>query len=156
MHIHIDILKKLADRTISYFKNDLLINIDSSYDIIEVSKIDFLDVTTLISLSSDISGTIGMSVSNKLAFIMVENFIFGEMSKEELTELSSENIAETLNITLGNILPNIDIIKNGGEINISTPKIIQTPITIINKKDDKMYLCKIQSNNETIILSYTT
>lgn len=149
-----EVLEKLAERTISYFKDDLSLDIDNNYEIINVSKIDYLDLTTIISLSSDMIGSLGMSVSNNLAFTMVESFIFGEMPKDELKELCSENLAETLNITLGNIIQELSIIKNGGKINISTPYTLNNPVTITKKKDGTMYLCKLQSNKESIILSY--
>lgn len=129
-------------------------NIDIEYKIKETSTLDNLDISTLISLSTDMVGTIGMSVSDKLAFSMIENFIFGEMTKEELTQLSSENVEETLNVILGNILSELDIVKNGGVVNISTPYTMNKPVTITKKKDGKIYLCKLNVNNETIILSY--
>jgi len=149
-----EILEKLAIRTISYFQEDLSLNIEDKYSIEETSKIDYLDISTLISLSTNMSGTVGMSVSNELSIIMIENFIFGEMSKEELSELSSENIAETLNVTLGNILHELSVVKNGGEVNISTPYTIHNSVTITKKKDGKMYVCKLKLNNEIVILSY--
>ena len=149
-----EILEKLVNRTISYFNEDLSIEVDNKFTIEEVSKIDYLDVSTLISLSTDMIGTIGMSVSNQLAFKMVESFIFGEISEKELSEHSSENVAETLNIILGNILQNLSVIKNGGKIDISTPYTMHNSVTMTKKQDGKMYLCKLKSNNEQILLSY--
>ena len=149
-----ELLEKLAKRTISYFNEDLSIKVDIKYTIEEVSKIDYLDISTLISLSKDMIGTIGMSVSNELAFNMVESFIFGEMSKKELEENSSENVAETLNIILGNILQDLNIVKSGGKINISTPYTMHNSVTMTKKQDGKMYLCKLKSNNKQILLSY--
>ena len=151
---NIEILTKLADRTISYFQEDLLLSINTSYKIEEVSEIKYFDISSLISLSSDMIGTVSMSVSNKLAFSMVENFIFGEMSKDELSELSSENVAETLNVTLGNILTELDVVKNGGKVNISTPYTMCNSVTISKKKNGKMYVCELTLNDEIIILSY--
>ena len=149
-----DILEKLANRTISYFNKDLSIEVENKYTIEEVSKINFLDISTLISLSKDMIGTIGMSVSNKLAFNMVEGFIFGEMSEKELHENSSENVAETLNIILGNIIQDLNIVKNGGKVNISTPYTMHSPVTMTKKQNGKMYLCKLKANNGQIQLSY--
>jgi len=149
-----EILTKLALRTVSYFRDELSLDIDDNFDITETDNIEYLDISTLISLSSSMNGTIGMSVSNKLANKMVENFIFGEISQEEIDELSGENVAETLNITLGNILRELDIVKKGGSIEISTPYTMHNSVTITKKKNGKMILCKIKSNDEIIILSY--
>jgi len=131
---HLELLTKLSERTISYFKEELNIIIENNYLIEEVNIIDYFDITTLIALNKDMTGTIGMSVSNKLAYNMVENFIYGEMSKEELEELSSENVAETLNVTLGNILHELTIIQNGGDIEISPPHTRQDNSFTITKK----------------------
>ncbi|MEA2018383.1 MAG: chemotaxis protein CheX [Campylobacterota bacterium] len=149
-----EILTKLANRTISYFKEELQLSIDESFEITEVDSIEYLDISTLISLSNGMSGTIGMSVSSELAYSMVEGFIFGEMDKDELEELSSENVAETLNITLGNILKDLDVVKNGASIDISTPYTMHNSVTITKKKNGKMILCKMKSNDKVIILSY--
>jgi len=149
-----EILVKLANRTIKYFQNDINLPIDNSYKISEVKIIDYFDITSLITLSLDISGTVGMSVSNELAYKMVENFIFGDILQEDIPELASGNIAETLNITLGNILKELTVIKEGGNVNISTPYTMHNSVSITKKKDGIMYLCKLKSNNEVILLSY--
>ncbi len=149
-----EILLKLATRTISYFREELQLNIDDKFEIIEVDNIEYLDISTLISLSNGMPGTIGMSVSNELAYSMVEGFIFGEMDEEELEELASENVAETLNITLGNILKELDVIKKGGSIDISTPYTMHNSVNITKKKNGTMILCMLKSKNQEIILSY--
>ena len=154
MNKQYEIIKKLAERTITYFKDELQLSVDDEFEIIEVDSIEYLDISTLISLSNGMSGTIGMSVSNELAYSMVEAFIFGEMDKDELEELSSENVAETLNITLGNILKELDVVKKGKSIDISTPYTMHNSVTITKKKNGTMVLCMLKSNNKVIILSY--
>ena len=149
-----EILTKLANRTISYFKENLELVIDDNFTIEDIEKIDYLDISTLISLSNDMAGTVGMSVSNNLAYKMVENFIFGELSTDELEALSSENVAETLNITLGNILHELEVIKNGGTVNISTPYTMHNSVCITKKKNGIMFLCHLKLNDESILLSY--
>ena len=150
-----EILEQLAIRTISYFKDDLLLDkISSDITIEDVKKIDYCDITTFIALSGQLSGTLGMSVPNDVAFDMVKNFMFGEMSEEELQELSSENIAETLNITVGNILPELEVVKAGGIVNISTPYTMHNCVTITKKKDGIMLLVKLKYEDKDILLSY--
>ena len=149
-----EILAKLADRTISYFKENLGLDVDEDFTIEDIEKINYLDISTLISLSNDMAGTIGMSVSNNLAYKMVKNFIFGELSTDELEALSSENVAETLNVTLGNILHELDVIKNGGTIDISTPYTMHNSVCITKKKNGVMFLCHLKLDDELILLSY--
>jgi len=149
-----EILVKLANRTIEYFKNVLELPIESSYEVVAVEKIDYFDITALITLSNDMSGTVGFSVSNDLAFKMAESFIIGDVSNNEMSELSSENVAETLNITLGNILQELTVIKEGGSINISAPYTMHNSVSITKKSNGIMYLCKLKSSNEVMLLSY--
>ncbi len=154
MNSECEILTKLAIRTVSYFKEELLLDIDDKFEISEVNKINYLDISTLISLSNGMTGTIGMSVSNELAYSMVEGFIFGDIDKDELEELSSENVAETLNITLGNILKELDIVKKGMSIDISTPYTMHNSVSITKKKNGTMVLCTMKVNDKIVMLSY--
>ena len=85
---------------------------------------------------------------------MVKNFNFGDIPAEEIIELASENVAETLNITLGNILKDLTIIKEGGSVNISTPYTMHNTVNITKKQNGMMYLCRLKSNEEVILLSY--
>lgn len=149
-----EVLDKLALRTIEYLRKELGMKIDDDYKIEEVDKVDYFDIAALISLSNDMVGTVGMSVTNKLATSLVEPFIYGDVTKEEIADLSSENIAETLNITFGNILKDLTVVKNGGSVTISTPYVLHNSVVITKKNNGTMYLCKLKQNNEIIILSY--
>ncbi len=149
-----EILEKLAKRTSEYLSNELSLAVGLTYNIVEVDKINYLDITTLISLSNDMSGSIGMSVSNELACEMVKNFLSPDLEEEELKEFSRENVAETLNITLGNILKELTVIKEGGTVEISTPYTMHNSVVITKKDNGCMYLCKLKVNGEIIILSY--
>ena len=149
-----EILIKLAKRTQSYFNEELGLKVDDSFTIINVDKINYFEITTLISLSNNMSGTVGMSVSSTIAKKMVRNFIYGNISEEDILELASENVAETLNITLGNILKELDVFKKGGSIDISTPYTIHNAGNIMKKKSEIMYLCTLYLDREPIYLSY--
>lgn len=155
MEFSSEILEKLALRTIEYIKKDLgMQELEDEYSIKEVDQLDFLDISTLIALSGSVKGTVGMSVSNDLAYLMVKNFIFGEVEEATLKELASENVAETLNITLGNILTDLTSVKKGDDIDISTPYTLHNSVSISKKKNGHMYLCLMRYKKEEIILSY--
>jgi len=150
-----EILVKLSNRTVKYFLDDLdLKDIKADYNLESVSSIAYQDITTFIALNGAMSGTLGMSVSNNLALKMVESFIFGDSTQEELQEMSSENVSETLNITLGNILTDLSVVQNGGRVEISTPYTMHNSVTITKKKDGIMFLSTIMYNDEKILLSY--
>ena len=155
MSIDIQILEKLSIRTIEYIKNDLSMNeISDEFTIEEVDNLVLMDISALIALSGEEKGTIGLSVSDALAKEMVKNFIYGEIAEDKLSELASENVAETLNIVLGNILNQLDSVKNGAQMDISTPYIMHNSVTISKKTDGKMYSCRLKYQDEYIILSY--
>lgn len=150
-----EILEKLSLRTISYIKQDLnMENIKDTFTIKGVQKVDYKDITTLISLSGDLTGTIGLSVSSKLAKEMVKKFVYGKVDEQTLEYLSSENVAETLNITLGNILSDLEAVKNGKIVEISTPYTMHNSVTITKKKNGTMNISILKYNNEDIIISY--
>lgn len=156
MKIDEEILTKLAIRTIEYYGQNLgMTDIKDEYLIEEVDHINYHDISTLISFSKDLSGTVGMSVSKELASEMVKNFIFGNMDENTINELASENVAETLNVTLGNILQDIDMVRSGAKVEISTPYTMHNAVEITKKKNGHMSLCKIKyGENEEIYLSY--
>lgn len=149
------VLEKLSKRLIEYMKNDLgMMEIQEDISVQSVEEIQYNDISTVISLSGNIIGTISISVSNDLAKEMVKNFIYGDIDTKTLESLVSENVAETLNITLGNIIKDLSVIQNGGKIEISTPYTMHNRVSITKKKNGKMYLSNIQYKDENIILSY--
>jgi CheY-specific phosphatase CheX len=155
MNIDEEIITKLAQRTESYLKNDLGISDIRYIDKIQVVEdIHYNDISSLISLGGDLNGTVGMSVSKEFAYTLVEQFLSDSIEKDELMGLCIENIAETLNITLGNILKDLSVTKNGGKVEISTPYTLENKVCIKKKKDGRMSFCELKVNNETIIISY--
>ncbi len=70
------------------------------------------------------NSTIFIGASKKLALKLIEQFISADYDKETLSLLKIENLSELLNIVVGNILQDLDIIKNGGKVDISTPVIL--------------------------------
>ena len=150
-----EILEKLVKRTTEYLQNDMGIDInDSCTTIKSVDQIEYFDITAHIALSSDIRATVGMSTSNKFACTLVKKFLSIEIAPSEMAELAAENIAETLNITMGNILKDLTVMKEGGNINISIPHTLYNAVVVKRKKNGMMYISKLRSNDEEILLSY--
>jgi len=154
-NIEEEILTKLSNRIIGYLKDDLSMqDIENSFTIEDVSKIDYKDITTFIALNGAMKGTVGMSVPSSLALQMVEGFIFGDYDKSELKDMSIENVAETLNITLGNILTDLSVVQNGSSVDISTPYTMHNSTTITKKSDGIMFVATLTYNDQQILLSY--
>lgn len=148
-------LELLSKRIIEYIKEHLnMEKIDSNFTIKEVSKVEYNDISTFISLSGDLSGTIGLSISNNFSILLVKSFIFGEVDEATLRELATENVAETLNITLGNIIKDLEEVKVGGKVDISTPYTLHNSVSITKKENGTMYLSQIKYLDEIIIVSY--
>jgi CheY-specific phosphatase CheX len=152
---HKTTLEMLSKRIIEYIKDDLeLRDVAENFTLDEVSAIQYNDISTFISLSGDLTGTIGLSISNSLAKILVTNFIYGEIDENILTDLASENVSETLNITLGNIIKDLEVVKQGGKVDISTPYTLHNSVHITKKKNGTMYVSQIRYLDEIIIVSY--
>ena len=150
-----EILEKLTLRTISYLKDDLGLSYEnkSSFEIEEVKQINYHKQVALISLKGDIVGTIGMSISHEFAYDIAKAFVFGDCEDEELQELLHESSKEVLNVTIGNIISDLDIVRNGGKVDISPP--FDCDKSVLVKTNEKiMCISKIKYNNQDIILSY--
>jgi len=150
----LDLLDKLSLRTISYFKEVLNIDIESKFSIQKVESLEINNISVTIDLTNDMNGTVYMGVSNSFALEIAKDYIDEEMSNEEIIELSCGNIAETLNITLGNILKDLAIMKSGGVVGISAP-VIQNNKNLINKDNNsKILLSKLKYKKKEILLGY--
>jgi CheY-specific phosphatase CheX len=149
-----EVLEKLSQRTIEFFSDDLSISIEQLGNLKEVDEINYNDITTLISLTGDIGGTVGMSVSSDFSKVMAEAFLFGDATQEEIDDLSTESVAETLNVTLGNIIDKLSIIQNGGKVDILSPYTMHNSVTITKKKNGFMLISKLKFDKYDIILSY--
>ena len=158
MSYHKEILEKLSIRTISYFKDDLSMpyDIDINFKIEEVDKVDYLTDIAFISFSGDLNGTSGMSISRQLAFDIAKAFVYGEMEDDEIEELSRESVKEVLNVVIGNIISDLEIVQKGGKVDISVPLNIPGPTTINKKENGKMFVSKLKYNDTSVILSYFT
>ncbi len=148
-----DILEKLAKRTASYLEELLPLSISGDFKIEKIDTIEYLDNSSFITFSNGISSTVGMSVSNGLASQITKAFIFGEPTKDEIIQLKQECIKEVLNITVGNIISDLELVKSGAIVNISTPFTTEKESTI-KRKEKKRLQIKLQINNTSIILFY--
>ena len=148
----IDILEKLSQRTISYYDEYLNNKIDSKINIEEVDYLENLGKSVVIPLTDDMDGSVFMSISNEHANTLIADYIDESMSKVEVEELSENNLEELLNITLGNILKDLEIMKKGGLVGIKTPIIVKDNIT--KEENSKILISKLKYNNEDIILGY--
>lgn len=147
------ILEKLSQRICEYFSIHLDLHIQSHYQIKSVERIHFSNATALISLTDSANkATIAMSVSNLFVQLMLVRFLNGNLPNADLIELSHENLAETLNITLGNIIE--DLPPKCGEINISTPYLMNNQIIIHKREFAQMYISELKIGEERILISY--
>jgi len=147
-----ELLEKLSLRTISYYNEELSIELDKNIEVKEVKNLELLDISVIIPLTNDMDGTVYMSISKEHAISLISEYIDETMSEDEINELSEGNLQELLNITLGNILKDLNIMKNGGSVGIKTPSMLDDEIL----KDDnsRMLISKINYKNEDIILGY--
>jgi two-component system chemotaxis sensor kinase CheA len=148
----IELLQKLSSRTISYYHEELNMNINTTIKIKEIKKLKLLDISVAIPLTNDMDGTVYMSVSNKHARLLINDFIDDSMDDCEIKELAEGNIQELLNITLGNILKDLNIMKNGGVVGIKIPSIINSELE--NEDNSRILISELNLNNENIILGY--
>ena len=150
----LEILEKLVLRTKNYFHNELGLDIDENDVIKAVDEIHFLYTSAFVSLSNGCSGTIGISIQRSLIAPITENLMFCSITEDEIDEYAQDCTSEILNITLANTIQTLDIVKNGGEVTITTPYVIKESTTLIKKKDGNMFICELDVDGAKILLSY--
>jgi len=148
-----ELLNKLTKRTIEYISKDLAMNeVEETFEIANEESLQLLDISTQIKLSGYMEGSIVLSISNTLAIELAKNSIFGELEESLLQELAGENTAEILNIVLGNVLMQLEGVKDGKSLEISAPKTTQNSYVI--KKEKELLFSVLNYKNENIILGY--
>ena len=146
------ILESLAKRVIAYLGNDLQLNVQKTSQASTTDKIKFSNQTACISISGVAEATIALSTSYRLSELVLRNFINIDIFDNELHEFSQASLAETLNITLGNIIEELS--NEYGTINISSPFFLENEQIISKNEKSEMYLIEIMIENERMILSY--
>jgi CheY-specific phosphatase CheX len=144
-----EVLEKFTIRLISYLKTELNIKqIDENFTIRCVDGLYHQKNIVYISFIGDIDAIIGLSVSHNLATLMLKHFFTEELDQESIDELAVQTVEEVLNIVAGNIIQHLDVVKNGGTIEISPP------YKEISKTYRNIYLSRIRYGDENIEVSY--
>jgi CheY-specific phosphatase CheX len=145
----------LSKRTCEYCINDLSLEIDDTSPIPQnLDSFSLASYTALINLKNDMDGTIGLSASTSLAKFMVGQFMFGEVSDEEVEEMAGETVAEILNVVVGNIIKDLPKVKAGGKVDISTPLVMNKTLKISKPQDGIMIISQFNTNHGALVLSY--
>ncbi|MCK5294653.1 MAG: chemotaxis protein CheX [Arcobacteraceae bacterium] len=148
-----DLLEKLSLKTISYYEENLNIKLDTKFIIEEVDLIKVDKKSILIPLTNDMDGIVYMGISNTHAIELISQYLDDSMTEDEIEEIAISNLAETLNITLGNILKDLNIMKNGGIVGIEVP-IINDNKNITKDENSKIIVSKLKYKDEEIQLGY--
>ena len=97
-------------------------------------------------------GVVYMGISDNHAYELIEGYLDDSIGDDDVEEIMMSNLAETLNITLGNILKDLNIMKNGGIVGIKPPVVNNKNIT--KDENSKIIVSKLKYNNEEIKLAY--
>jgi|GEM_PF-4097137 len=146
------ILERLGKRVVEYLGNDLQLNIQNIGQIESVTEILFSNQTACITLSNHQNATLSISTSYKLSELILRNFINIDIFNDDICEFSQASLAETLNITLGNIIQ--DLPQEFGKVRISPPFSLENQQIIEQKDSVEMYILKITIENEIMLVSY--
>jgi len=150
-----EILTKLALRVISYLRDEVgLKTVDDNFSIQSANCVQYLFISSAIFLNKDMSGTIGMSLDKDLIAPIVKSMMFCDITEEEIEEYAPDTVAETLNITLANVIQDLEVVKNGGDVGISTPLILDKKAVIQKTKTGELFFVELSVGNSKVILSY--
>jgi CheY-specific phosphatase CheX len=151
---NIELLEKLSLRVIEYLGDEVGLQVSDKFSIKNVEGVQSLYVSAIISISKDMCGTIGISVPKSMIAPITESLIFAKIEDSEIEEYAEDTISEVLNIILANVVQNLTVIKNGGEVKITTPSIVRNREELQKNKDCQMYISELNVNNEKVLLSY--
>jgi hypothetical protein len=146
------ILDRLSKRVVDYIGNDLQLNVQSISQIEIAQELHFSNQTACISVFHPDIATMAISTSYRLSELILRNFLNVDILNDDINEFSQASLAETLNITLGNIIK--DLPQEFGKISISPPFSLENQQIIFQKDFSEMYILKITIENEIMILSY--
>jgi len=150
-----EILTKLALRVISYLRDEVgLKTVDDNFSIQSANFVQYLFVSSAIFLNKDMSGTIGMSLDKDLIAPIVKSMMFCDITEEEIEEYEKDTVAEALNITLANVIQDLEVVKNGGDVTISTPLILDKKAVVQKTKTGELFFLELSIGNSKVILSY--
>lgn len=146
------ILDRLSKRVVEYIGNDLQLNVQKISQINIAKEIQFSNQTACISIFHPNNATLAMSTSYRLSELLLRNFLNIDILNADINEFSQASLAETLNITLGNIIK--DLPQEYGKITISPPFSLEDQQIIFQKDLSEMYIMRITIEGEIMILSY--
>lgn len=107
-HYENDILKPLAQRSISFFSDDLGIGVESSdFEILNPKSVEMKKNTAMIGTGGSVQVLITMGYDDMLLNKMLEVFMEGEeVDADEIEEIRESVSCEVINIVVGNALVN--------------------------------------------------
>jgi chemotaxis protein CheX len=114
----VEYINPFTRATVNVFKNFLNMEISSGKPLLSKKKKIFKDITGVIGLAGDVTGSVVLSFPKSISLTMVENLIMKKPS--QIDEEVIDTVGEILNIIVGNAKEDLTEF----DIRISLPNVI--------------------------------
>jgi len=147
-----DILSPLIQRSISFLKDDLEIDVISeNIDIISPKKVKLKKNTAMLGTGGSVQVLITMGYDDKLLDKVVEAFLEGEEAEEdELEEIQESVSCEVVNTIVGNALKNP---LDGTTLGITPPILISEAKSLFKQKSSEIAAATIKTKFGEMLLT---
>ncbi len=150
MSVYEKVVLALGDRTISFLKEDMQIEVISkNVSLNEKNVFKPRDHTAIIGLGGSVKGLVIFGFSNKLVNQLVDAFAYGEISDEERDELICEVPAEVANTIIGNAIVNFP--NNGKGVTITPPLTMEDSKAMLKFKNSQVVSCTILTKETNLL-----
>ena len=149
-----DILTPIVERSITFLKEDLDIEVSSnSVEILSPKKVELKKNTAMIGTGGNVQVLITMGYDDELLDRVVEAFLEGEeVDDDELDEIRESVSCEVVNTIVGNALKNP---LDGTTLSITPPILIYEAKSLFKHKDSKIAVATIKTEFGDMLLTTT-
>ncbi|MCV6606874.1 MAG: chemotaxis protein CheX [Campylobacterales bacterium] len=145
------ILSPLAERTKSFLKEDMGIEILEETKEIEVpNKFSLKDYTVTIGIGGSLSVLFIVSYEKSALDSLLKAFAYDDIEPEEEDEMKESVASEIANTVIGNSLPNFP--KGGDGVTITPPIVICEAKSINKQKDSNISISTIKTSGGEIVV----
>ena len=137
------LVQAVSDRVVQFLNDEASIRVsDSEFHFHDVKRLSLDALTSIISVEGHLSVLFAFSYSASLAETLNREYTQGlGLTDEEITDYVEETLADMINIVLGNVLTNFQLV--GEAIHLSPPVVISDAKNICRNKQAKFMTSKL-------------
>lgn len=151
---HLQLVQAIGDRTISYLREELGIQVQrTTMNMGEVKRMQLRHLTSILAVEADIRMLVAFSLDQELVErVFVASTEGLEIADDELEMMREETVTELINIIVGNAIA--DLAAKGTSIPISPPIVINEAKSITRHKGAIFYTMDLTTESGVISIHF--